>query len=136
MATTRQSGGKLVWAIQILLALLFAFAGASKFAMSDQELTAQTPVFSPLFLHFIGVCELLGAAGVILPVLLNIRPGLTPLAAAGLVMIMIGATISTALLVSIPMAIMPAVAGLLAAYVACVRWPLLRGTRTAREEFA
>ena len=136
MATTTQSSGKLVWAIQILLALLFVFAGGSKFAMSDQELTAGAPVFSALFLRFIGVCEVLGAAGLVLPVLLNIRPGLTPLAAAGLVVIMIGATLTTVLLVSVPTAIVPCVTGILAAYVAYVRWPLLRGARTARGEFA
>ena len=42
---------------------------------------------------FIGVAEVLGAIGLILPGVLRIRPGLTPLAAAGLVIIMIGATV-------------------------------------------
>ena len=135
MAATTQSSGKLVWAIQILLALLFVFAGGSKFAMSDQVLTAGAPAFSALFLRFIGACELLGAAGLILPVLLNIKPGLTPLAAAGLVVIMIGATITTLLLMSAPTAIVPCVVGILAAYVAYVRWPLLRGARAPRGEF-
>jgi uncharacterized membrane protein YphA (DoxX/SURF4 family) len=136
MAATTQSSGKLVWAIQILLALLFVFAGGSKFAMTDQQLTAGAPAFSALFLRFIGVCELLGAAGLVLPVLLNIRPGLTPLAAAGLVVIMIGATITTALIGPVPTAILPCVVGILAAYVAYARWPLLRGTPASRGEFA
>ena len=47
------------------------------------------------FLRFIGVVEVLGAIGLILPWLLRIRPNLTPLAAAGLVIIMIGATVVT-----------------------------------------
>ena len=50
----------------------------------------QLPV---LFIRFIGVCEILGAIGMILPGLTGIRPGLTPLGAAGLVVIMIGATV-------------------------------------------
>src|SRR5262245_42103839 len=44
------------------------------------------------FLKFIGAAEVLGAIGLILPRLLHIRPRLTPLAAMGLVIIMIGAT--------------------------------------------
>ena len=48
-----------------------------------------------LFIKFIGVCEVLGALGLILPGLLRIRRGLTPLAAAGLVIILIGATVLT-----------------------------------------
>jgi len=72
------------------------------------------------FIHFIGVCEVLGGLGLVLPGLLRIRPGLTPLAAAGLVVIMIGATV-----VSIPMgavAALPLVVGILAAFVAYGRW--------------
>jgi hypothetical protein len=45
------------------------------------------------FLRFLGVAAVLGALGLVLPGLLRIRPGLTPLAAAGLVIIMIGATV-------------------------------------------
>jgi hypothetical protein len=102
--------------------------------MSDHDLTAQTPMFSALFFHFIGVCEMLGGLGLVLPVLLNIRPGLTPLAAAGLVVIMIGATITTALVMSPAMALLPLLVGILAAYVAYARWPLLR-TRASGSQY-
>ena len=125
MPVTTRRGGKLVWTLQIVLALVFLFAGGSKFTMSDHDLTAQTPLLSALFLRFIGVCEVLGALGLVLPMLLNVRSGLTPLAAAGLVVIMIGATITSAI-VSPATAIIPLVVGLLAAYVASKRWPLLR----------
>jgi hypothetical protein len=50
-----------------------------------------------LFIRFIGVAEVCGAAGLILPWLMRIRPALTPLAAAGLVIIMAGATVITLL---------------------------------------
>src|SRR5262249_36978408 len=81
----------LLWIIQILLAALFLFAGVMKLVLPLEKLTG--PVAVPgLFLRFIGLCETLGGLGLILPGLLRIRPGLTPLAAAGLVIIMVGAT--------------------------------------------
>ncbi len=83
-----------LWIIQALLALLFLFAGGAKLVMSVEEMTKQIPL-PGLFLRFIAVCEVLGAVGLIFPGLLRIRPGLTPLAAAGLVIIMIGAVVVT-----------------------------------------
>ena len=80
-----------LWVVQALLAALFLFAGGMKFVMSIEEMTKQVPL-PGWFLHFIGVVEVLGALGLILPWLTRIRPGLTPLAAAGLAIIMIGAT--------------------------------------------
>jgi uncharacterized membrane protein YphA (DoxX/SURF4 family) len=83
---------KALWTIQILLALVFLFAGGSKFVMSVDEMTKQMPVaLSGSFLHFVGVCEVLGGIGLVLIGLLRIKLGLTPLAAACLVIIMIGA---------------------------------------------
>jgi len=112
-----------LWIVQTLLALLFVFAGGSKFVMSVEEMTKQMPVpLSGAFLHFIGVCEVLGGLGLVLPGLLRIKPGLTPLAAAGLVIIMIGATVITVQGGMLPMALFPLVVGLLAAFVAYGRW--------------
>jgi hypothetical protein len=79
---------------------------------------------APDFLHFIGVCEVLGALGLILPGLLGIRPGLTPLAAAGLVIVMIGATVITLAGDAAAPALIPLAVGLLAAFVAYGRWRL------------
>jgi hypothetical protein len=75
------------------------------------------------FLRFIGVTEVLGAIGLILPGLLGIRPGLTPLAAAGLVIIMIGATVVTLAGGDVALALIPLVVGLLSAFVAYGRRP-------------
>lgn len=109
-----------LWIVQILLALLFLFAGGSKFAMSVSEMQAGSSVVLPgIFYHFIGLCEILGGLGLVLPWLLKIKPGLTPLAAVGLLIIMIGAVVVT--LMGMPdktMAIYPAVFGLLLAFVA------------------
>src|SRR2546421_886889 len=86
----------LLWIIQCLLAVLFIFSGAMKFVMPVEEMNRQAPVVLPgLFLHFVGGCEVLGGLGLILPSLLRIKPGLTPLAAAGLAIITIGATVIT-----------------------------------------
>src|SRR5262249_55595209 len=83
-----------LWIAQGLLALLFLFAGIMKFVTPVEQMNAQSPVKLPgTLLHFIGVCEVLGALGLVLPGLLGIRPGLTPLAAAGLVIIMLGAVV-------------------------------------------
>jgi len=86
----------ILWILQVLLALLFIFAGATKFVMPVEEMNRQAPVVLPgLFLHFIGACEILGGLGLILPSLLRIKPGLTPLAALGLAIITAGATVIT-----------------------------------------
>jgi uncharacterized membrane protein YphA (DoxX/SURF4 family) len=112
-----------LWIIQVLLALLFLFAGGTKLILPIEEMTKQLPM-PGLFLRFIGVCEVLGALGLILPGLLRIRPGLTPLAAAGLVIIMIGATVLTLPSDNVGSALMSLAAGILAAFVAFGRWRL------------
>ncbi len=118
-----------LWIVQVLLALLFLFAGGMKLVLPIEEMTKQMPM-PGLFLRFIGVAEMLGAVGLILPGLLHIRPALIPLAAAGLVIIMIGATALTLAIGPVAPALMPLVVGLLAAFVAYGRWRLapLRGS--------
>jgi len=111
----------LLWTIQVLLALLFLFSGSMKFIMPIAEMTKQTAL-PGAFLRFIGVAELLGAIGLILPWLLRIKPILTPLAAAGLTIIMIGATVITMQHLGIRPAIFPMATGILAASVAYGRW--------------
>jgi len=112
---------RLLWIIQTVLALLFLFAGGAKLVMSAADLTAQTPL-PAAFLRFIGVMEILGGLGLVLPGMLRIRTGLTPLAAAGLVIIMIGAVVVTVQTMGLVMAILPFVTGSLAAFVAYSRW--------------
>jgi hypothetical protein len=115
-----------LWIVQALLAIVFLFTGGLKLLMPIEELTAQTPL-PGWFIRFLGTAELLGVLGLILPGLLKIRPGLTPLAAAGLVIIMIGATVLSAFgFGGMPpiLALIPLVVGLLAAFVAYGRWRL------------
>lgn len=124
-----------LWIAQILLALLFLMNGVMKLTMPAELLTGQFP-FPLLFVRFIGVCEFLGALGMVLPGLARIRPGLTPLAAAGLVIIMIGATVSTLLLMDPAVALMPLVVGLLAAFVAWGRWKVAPLGGSSRATFS
>ena len=113
-----------LWIVQVLLALLFLFAGVMKFIMPIEEMTKQMPVAIPgLFLQFIGVCEILGGLGLILPGLFRVKTWLTPLAAAGLFIIMIGATVIS-LKLGVAFAISPLLAMLLSAFVAYGRWRL------------
>jgi uncharacterized membrane protein YphA (DoxX/SURF4 family) len=117
-STTEQRQSKittsLLWIIQVVLALLFLFAGSMKLIMPIEVMMQQMTVPLPgLFVRFIGVAEVAGALGLILPGLLRRRRGLTPLAACGLVIIMIGAVIVTLLGGDIVGALFPLVVGLL-----------------------
>jgi DoxX-like family len=126
---------RLIWVVQALLALLFLFAGGAKLVMSAAELAAQAPL-PVAFLRFIGVMEILGGLGLVLPGILRIRTELTPLAAAGLVIIMIGAVVVTIQTMGLAMAALPFVTGALALFVAYGRWrvtPLGTLPATARQ---
>lgn len=108
-----------LWIVQGLLALIFLFAGGIKLVLPLEVMTEQMPLPLPgLFLRFIGVAEVLGAIGLILPGLLRIRPGLTPLAAFGLMIIMFGATVITVFSDGIAPALIPLVVGFLSTFVA------------------
>ena len=113
----RKVGPYALWIVQGLLALVYLAAGVGKLTMSAEELNADFPMPDE-FMRFIGVAEVLGAIGLILPGALRIWPALTPLAAVGLVIIMTGATVLTLAGDDAAGAIIPFVLGLLAAFVA------------------
>ena len=119
-AHAKPAGGKLnvvLWIIQALLALLFLFAGVVKLVIPMAAMAKQTGLPGE-FLRFIAVCEVLGALGLLLPGILRIKTSLTPLAASGLVIIMIGATWISVVHVSVPAGFFPFIVGVLAAFVA------------------
>jgi hypothetical protein len=122
--------GALLWTLQVLLALFFALgSGAPKLILPLEALAMPILLPGP-FVWFIGACEVLGGLGLILPGLLRIRPGLTPLAAAGLVALTACATVYQLAAGQPESALFAAVIGLLAAFVAYGRWRLapLRGS--------
>jgi len=111
-----------LWIIQILLALLFLFAGGSKLVVSAEVMQKMAPpntiALPVLLVRFIGVVEVLGALGLLLPGLLKNRRWLTPVAAIGLLIIMIGAVVLTTMGPGVSQAFVPVVAGVLCAAVA------------------
>lgn len=119
--TAAKRANRVLWTAQILLALLFLMAGTMKLVMPIEKM--QGPLSLPeAFIRFIGVCETLGAIGLVLPGLFRIRTGLTPLAAAGLVIIMIGATVLSVTAMGVSAAILPFVVGAVALSIAWARW--------------
>ncbi|MGP3960206.1 DoxX family protein [Nonomuraea sp. 3N208] len=89
-----------LWIGAGLLALAFLAAGLMKISQPKQKLAASgmawTEDFSPGAVKAIGTLELLAAIGLILPAAFGIVPVLTPLAATGLVLVMIGAAVTHA----------------------------------------
>ena len=115
-----------LWVVQGFLALFFALASAAPKLLLPPDMLPPLPIPLPRpFILFIGVAELLGALGLILPGLLRIRPGLTPLAAAGLVLITTGATVYQLMSGEPGNALFAVVMGLLCAFVAYGRWQLV-----------
>ncbi len=83
-----------LWTLQVLLAVLFSFAGITKINVPKDQLATKFTwlgSLSPTLVHFIGGLEVLGAIGLILPAITKIATVLTPLAASGLALIMLGA---------------------------------------------
>ncbi|MFN8533407.1 MAG: DoxX family protein [Dehalococcoidia bacterium] len=121
-----------LWVLQVFLALFFALvSGAPKLILPIDQIPMPIPL-PAAFLAFIGVAEILGALGLVLPGLLRIRPGLTPLAAACLVLLTICATIYQLLGRQPESAVFAAGMGLLCAVVAYGRWRLVPLGRPAR----
>lgn len=123
MSDTRGRSRKVeatLWSAQALLALVFLFAGGMKLVLPAAAFTAQTQV-PVAFLRFIGVCEVLGAVGLLVPGLLHVHEELTPLAARGLVIIMTGAVGATLATGAVAGALVPLAIGLLAMFVAGAR---------------
>lgn len=131
MPVTTKRTQVVLWILQGLLAALFLLAGGFKLAMPLATLAKLTPLPAP-FIKFIGCAEVLGALGLVLPGLLRIRTELTPLAAAGLLIIMAGATTVTVATQGVAPAVLPLVVGILAATVARGRWHSIRTQTTGR----
>ncbi len=107
--TTKKSG-VLLWSLQGVLALLFIFAGVAKLTMPIDVLASMTGL-PGLFMRFISVAEIVGALGLVLPGILHLRSYLTPLAASGLVIIMIGAVTMTIVKQGVVPALFPFIVG-------------------------
>lgn len=114
-----------LWVVQVLVALFFGLASAAPKLFLPAEMLPPLPIpLAPAFILFIGLAEMAGALGLILPGLTGIRPSLTPLAAIGLVLVTIGATVYQLLAGEPGNAVFAAVLGLITAFVGYGRWKL------------
>jgi hypothetical protein len=120
MAGSTKRARVALWILQGALAALFLFAGGMKLALPMAELAKVAPL-PAFFLKLIGVLEVAGALGLVLPGALHIRQGLTSLAAAGLTLVMVGAVIVTVATQCVAMAAIPFGVGVLTATVALGR---------------
>jgi uncharacterized membrane protein len=115
-----------VWIVQALLAIIFALQGVVLISRPEpMRAVFDALPFSTGFMVAIGVLEVLGAIGLILPWALNIQPRLTPLAAAGLTIIMIGAVITHLMRGEVAQAIPALIITLLTAFVVYARTVLV-----------
>ncbi|HEX6573713.1 MAG TPA: DoxX family protein, partial [Gemmatimonadaceae bacterium] len=102
-------------------AALFLFAGSTKFMIPPEQLH-QGPIALPLaFMYFIGIAEVLGGFGLVLPGLFKVQTWLTPLAAAGLTIIMVGAVSVTVAGMGVFAGTFPAVVGIVTTWIAYAR---------------
>jgi uncharacterized membrane protein YphA (DoxX/SURF4 family) len=79
-----------LWAVQIVLGLMFVAAGAIKVAQPMDKVIAMfvwPGAVAPALVRFIGLAEFLGGVGLIVPAATRIAPWLTPLAAGGLTVV-------------------------------------------------
>lgn len=111
-----------LWVLQVLLALSF-FAHGLLFLFPPANVVEMMNATIPrAFQLFLGVAEVLAAVGLILPGITRIRPSFIPLAAAGLMVIMIGATVLHVSRNEISSAITTAILFAMATFVAYMRW--------------
>jgi uncharacterized membrane protein len=114
-----------VWVLQVLLAGAFLFAGITKTTQPKEKLKANmswTEDFSLGAIKLIGALEILAAIGLVLPAWTGIAPWLTPLAAVGLVLLMIAAAVTHLRLGEAQVIVVNAVLLILAAVVAWARF--------------
>lgn len=110
-----------LWVAQVLLAAAFLMAGGTKVSAPIEQLQAQMPWVSGAMggaVRFIGLVELLGGVGLILPAATRILPKLTPLAAYGLLTVMVLGSITHLSRGEYPMILANLVLGGLAAFIA------------------
>ncbi len=114
-----------LWIVQVLLAGMFSMTGFGKLTQPREKLIEMTPYaedFTQRTLRGIGTLEALAAVGLLLPSITGILPWLTPLAATGLIFVMIGAMLTHYRRQEYPFIAVNAVLLALAAFVAYGRF--------------
>ena len=114
----------LLWVLQVLLAAAFAAHGWLLLSPPADLVEAMNAMMSTAFRVFIGVAEVLAALGLTLPGITRIMPGLIPLAAVGLLPIMVGATVLHVQRAEYSSAVITAILFALLTFVAYARWSI------------
>lgn len=124
---------KLLWALQVLLAVVFLAHGLLLLFPPPEILAQMNAMMPRAFGLFLGVAELAAAIGLTLPAVSRILPWLVPCAAAGTMVVTIGATILHAVRGEVSSSIITAVLLVIATFVAYMRWkPMPILPRTGR----
>ena len=121
-----------LWVLQILLAAAFLAHGVLLLFPPADLVAVMNETMSPAFRVFLGVAEVLAAIGLILPGVTRVHPWLVACAAAGIVIVMISATVLHVSRGEVGSAITTVILLVMAAYVAYMRWkvlPILPRTR-------
>jgi uncharacterized membrane protein YphA (DoxX/SURF4 family) len=116
-----------LWIIASALAVVFALSGLMKLGVSKDKLVASSNMgwaeaFSPAEIRWIGAAEFCGAVGLIAPAVVHIAPVLVPIAAIGLLIVMVGAAVLHGRRGEVPMVAMNVLLFALAAVVAYGRF--------------
>jgi uncharacterized membrane protein YphA (DoxX/SURF4 family) len=111
-----------LWVLQVLLALMFLWHGWLFVSPPPEMVDIMNAAFGVAFRRFLGVAEILAAIGLIVPAATRILPWLTPLAAAGLMIVTASATVLHLSRNEISSAITTAVLFVLLTVVAYMRW--------------
>jgi uncharacterized membrane protein YphA (DoxX/SURF4 family) len=113
-----------LWVLQVLLATAFLAHGLLYLNPPSEMVEQMNAAVPPGFRIFIGVAEVLAAAGLILPGVTRILPGLVPAAAAGLAMVVASATVFHLLRGEFGPAAVTALLFVVSAFVAYMRWTM------------
>jgi len=118
--------GIALWIIQVLLGVYFILVGVTHFTVPPGLPAPMAWMYElpPILHYFSGTAEILAGLGLILPGLTKIQTQLTPLAAAGLVLVMVGAMVFHISRGELQIILMNFVLAALAAFVAYGRWRL------------
>lgn len=124
-----------LWVLQVLLAVAFAAHGWLLLAPPAAIIEQMNASMNPGFRLFLGVAEVLAAVGLTLPGITRVQPWLVPCAAAGVMIVMISATIFHVARGEVGSAATTVVLLVVATFVAYARWrmmPIPSRTATAR----
>ena len=126
-----------LWILQVLLAVVFAAHGWMLLSPPPELLPIINEQLGVAFRIFLGVAEIAGAVGILLPAMTRVMPWLTSLAAGCLAFVVASATVLHLIRAEIGSAITTAILCLMAVFVAYARWrvlpigPRIRGSAAA-----